>query len=143
MYDTDSIRQQIEEVWANAILEQTVNRQERANAYQVKKIMLKAHGVQSYFQIEFDPDLLAFSHEIEKLSEANPLGQILIAPLMIGILGHLAEALGQASPPTETEAKVEAPMDEDMFFAQHFTSSLSEALGSLPPVNKNRFDFNR
>jgi hypothetical protein len=131
MYDAESIRYQIEEVWADFTLAQTPDRQERANAYQTKKIMLKAHGVQSYFQIEFEPLMLALSHEIEKLTDARPLEQLLRAPLMIGVLGGLAESLGHVSLPSEEAPQVEAQMAEDMFFAQHFTASLSDALSGL------------
>ena len=131
MYDTNSIRQQIEELWSNFMLEQVLDRQERANAYQTKKIMLKAHGVQSYFQIEFEPLMLALSHEIEKLTEARPLEQVLSAPLMIGLLGGLAETLGHVSLEAEAAPEAEAQMGEDMFFAQHFTASLSDALSGL------------
>lgn len=142
MYDSDSIRKQLEEVWAASVLEQQLSRQERANAYQTKKIMLKAHGMQSYFEIEFAPRLLALSHEIEKLSDSHPLEQMLKAPVMIGLLGGLAEILGQVTLLGDEKADVEAHMDEEMFFTQHFTSSLSDALGGLQQ-KKNNLDFRR
>ena len=141
MYDTESIRYQIEEAWANQVVTQLLSRQERSNAYKIKKIMLQAHGSQSYFPIEFEPHLLALSHEIEKISTASrPLEQILIAPMMIGVLGAMAEVLGLVAAPTEEALEEERQMDEDMFFTQHFTSSLSDALGGLPAV-KAKKDF--
>jgi hypothetical protein len=142
MYDSESIRHQIAEAWAGHIVSQLASRQERANAYKVKKIMLQAHAAQSYFHIEFEPHLLALSHEISKISEERLLEQILLNPVMIGILGGQAEILGLVSAPSEDEEIKEELMDEDMFFTQHFTSSLSEALGSIQS-SKNRMDFNR
>lgn len=141
MYDTESIRYQIEEAWANHVVTHLLTRQERANAYKIKKIMLQAHAAQSYFQIEFEPHLLALSHEIEKLSaNSRPLEEMSIAPMMIGLLGGFAEVLGVVSAPTEEAVAEEKQMDEDMFFTQHFTASLSDALGGLPAM-KPKKDF--
>lgn len=137
MYDSDSIRQQLEEAWAASVIEQQPSRQERAHAYQTKKIMLKAHGVQAYFQVEFPPHFLALSHEIEKLSDSHPLEQMLKAPLMIGLLGGLAEILGQVSI-LDSEGPAEEPaMNEEMFFTQHFTTSLSDVIGGLQTRKKS------
>ncbi|MGE3728730.1 MAG: hypothetical protein AB7I41_24480 [Candidatus Sericytochromatia bacterium] len=139
MYDTESIRYQIEEAWANHVVAHLLSQQERANAYKIKKIMLQAHASQSYFEIEFEPHLLALSHEIEKLSSnSRPLEQIGVAPIMIGLLGGMAEILGLVSVPTDEEIAEEKQMDEDMFFTQHFTSSLSDALGGLPAMRPKK-----
>lgn len=131
MYDSDSIRRQLEEVWAKFIIEQTGTRLERANKYKTKKIMMRAHGVQAYYDIEFQPHFLALSHQMTNLADAKPFELLHQAPTMIGVLGALAEAMGLVEK-THAEPVQTAPaMEEDMFFAQHFSSSMSDALSGI------------
>lgn len=129
MYDSASIRRQLEEAWANYIIGETDTRRERANRYKTKKIIMQAHGARAYYDIEFPLEYLAMSHYPVLLSDINPLDNILDMPGMIGLWGAMAEVAGIVKGEVKEEVPEEEVMDEDMFFAQHFTSSLSEALG--------------
>ena len=129
MYDSASIRRQLEEAWANYILSETETRRERANRYKTKKIMMQAHGAKAYYDIDFPLSYLALAHHPVSLAEIQPLDYILEMPSMIGLWGAFAEVVGMVKKEVEEEVPDEEQMDEDMFFAQHFTSSLSDALG--------------
>lgn len=135
MYDANTLRRQIEEAWSNFIVQETESRRERATKYKTKKIMMQAHGVEAYYEIEFPLQYLALSHRLTPLTEIRPLEDLLESPLMIGVLGAIAELIGQVEQVQEEEEPEEAQMDEEMFFAQHFTSSLSDAVSGL---NKNK-----
>lgn len=132
MYDANSIRRQLEEVWANFIMEQNGTRRERANKYKTKKIMMRAQGMQAYYEIEFEQHYLALSHTIAELSDAKPFEMLVHTPHMIGVLGSMAEALGLVEKThQEPETVAPPPMQEDMFFAQHFTASLSDTMNGI------------
>jgi hypothetical protein len=131
MYDSNALRQQLEEVWAKFIVEQTGSRLERANKYKTKKIMMRAHGVQAYYDIEFQPGFLALSHELGTLAETKPFELLHADPTMIGMLGGIAEAMGLVEKTHEEPAAPAPVMEEDLFFAQHFTSSMSDALSGI------------
>lgn len=131
MYDTNSLRQQLEEVWANYIVDQSGTRLERANKYKTKKIMMRAHGVQAYYEIEFQSHFLALSYEIPNLADSHPFELLVDAPMMIGVLGALAEAMGLVEKTHQEPVHVAPVMEEDMFFAQHFNSSMSDALSGI------------
>lgn len=136
MYDTNTLRKQLEELWANFIVEQTGSRRERATKYKTKKIMMQAHGVRAYYQIDYPLAFLALSHHATDLKDLAPFALIIQTPTLIGSLGAVAEVIGlveqsQAAPVIEEEV-----MDEDMFFAQHFGSSMSDALNG---IRKNNF----
>ena len=131
MYDSNSLRQQLEEVWAKFIVEQSGTRLERANKYKTKKIMMRAHGVQAYYEIEFQPCFMALSYELGELADTRPFELLYEAPTMIGILGGLAEAMGLVEKTHEEPATPAPVMEEDLFFAQHFTSSMSDAISGI------------
>ena len=131
MYDANSLRQQLEQVWAGFIVEQTGTRLERANKYKTKKIMMRAHGQQAYYQIDFPPGFLALSHEPSVLADSQPFELLSAAPMMIGVLGALAEAMGLVEKTQEVQEAPAPQMEEDNFFAQHFTSSLSDAMSGI------------
>ncbi len=131
MYDSNSLRLQLEEAWAGFIVQQTGTRLERANKYKTKKIMMRAHGVQAYYDIEFQPQFLALSHELAALADAKPFELLHQAPTMIGVLGGLAEAMGLVEKTQEEPVTNADPMQEDLFFAQHFSSSLSDAMSGI------------
>lgn len=131
MYDSDSLRRQLEEVWAKFIVEQTGTRLERANKYKTKKIMMRAHGVQAYYDIEFPPHFLALSHQASALADTKPFELLSLAPAMIGVLGALAEAMGLVEQTHEAPAQAPPVMEEDHFFAQHFSSSLSDTMSGI------------
>ncbi len=136
MYDANTIRKQLEELWASFIVEQTGSRRERATKYKTKKIIMQAHGVRAYYQIDYPLAFLALSHDATDLKDLAPFALIMQAPTLIGSLGAAAEVLGlieasQAAPVIEEEI-----MDEEMFFAQHFGSSMSDTLSG---IRKNNF----
>lgn len=132
MYDANSIRRQLEEAWAGFIVDQADTRLERANKYKTKKIMMQAHGMQAYYQIEFQPHLLALSHQLSLLSEGRPFEMLADSPTMIGVLGAMAETMGLTEKTQQEPESAPAPaMEEDMFFAQHFTSSMSDAIDGI------------
>lgn len=139
MYNTHDIRQQLEQAWANFIIAETGSRRERANKYKTKKIMLRAHAVEAYYQIEFPLSFLAFSHQATPLAESRPFELILEAPEMIGVLGAMAEVMGLVEKSQEDPVQEEEVMDEDMFFAQHFSSSLSDAMSGIRKQKKGWF----
>ncbi|PKL76004.1 MAG: hypothetical protein CVV27_12515, partial [Candidatus Melainabacteria bacterium HGW-Melainabacteria-1] len=126
-----ALRQQLEEAWAGFIIQETGTRLERANKYKTKKIMMRAHGVKAYYDIEFQPGFLALSHELTCLSEARPFELLPDAPMMIGVLGAFAEAMGLVEKSHDAPAAPPPVMEEDLFFAQHFTTSLSDAVSGI------------
>jgi hypothetical protein len=131
MYDANTLRQQIETAWANFIVGESLSRQERANRYKTKKIIMQAHGHQAYFQIEFALEHQALSYELGRLADTRPFELIASAPLMIGVLGAMAEVMGQVQKIEEEPEPEAEPMAEDLFFAQHFSSSLSDAVSGI------------
>jgi hypothetical protein len=131
MYDANTLRFQIEQAWASFVLEETQTRQERANKYKTKKIIMRAHGNQAYYDIDFAVEHLALSYEMTRLADTRPFELLHANPLMIGVLGAMAEVMGMVKQ-IEQEAEPEPEvMAEDMFFAQHFTSSLSDAMSGI------------
>ena len=131
MYDAASLRQQLEQVWANFILEQTKTRRERANIYKTKKIMNRAHGVSAYYTMEFPIENMAFSYAPNPVVEAQPFDWMLEMPQLVGVWGATAEGMGETEAPKEDVVPEAEVMDEEDFFAQHFTSSLSDTLSSI------------
>lgn len=138
MYDANTLRRQIEESWANFIVHQTESRKERASRYKTKKIMIQAHGIEAYYEIDFPIEFISLSHSLTPLLEISPLDLILTSPMMIGGLGAVAQILGEVDKVEEEEVPEEEVMDEDMFFSQHFTSSLSDAVSG---INKKKPGF--
>lgn len=131
MYDAASLRQQLEQVWANFILQQTKTRRERANIYKTKKIMNRAHGVSAYYTMEFPVEYLAFSHVPSEVVDAKPFEWMLEKPELLGVWGATAEVMGEVEPEKEEVQPEVEVMEEEDFFAQHFTSSLSDTMSSL------------
>lgn len=131
MYDTDALRRQLEEAWASFILGENTSRQERANKYKTKKIMLRAHGVAAYYAFEFDDQEMALSHRDTPLGEFKPFESMLRYPGLIGLLGGAAEVMGLVAPSQDAPEPQAAEMEEDMFFAQHFTASMSDTLSGI------------
>lgn len=128
----DPLRQQILQLWSHMVTSDQPTRLEMTNKYRTKKIMLRVHG-HMYYDIVFESQHQALSHEIVELENSQPLEDIFTAPQMIGMLGALAEVKGEIAA-VEEEAKPEEKMEEDMFFEQHFTQSLSEALGNARQI---------
>ncbi len=131
MYDAASLRKQLEQVWANFILEQGKTRRERANLYKTKKIMNQAHGVDAYFDIEFKAEYLALSFWAQPLEEATPFVWMQEAPDLMGVWGAVAESMGAGANIVEDVKPEEEVMDEEDFFAQHFTTSLKDSISGL------------
>lgn len=131
MYDANTLRMQIETVWADFIVGETLSRQERANRYKTKKIIMQAHGHQAYFEIEFALAHQALSYELTRLADSRPFELIAAAPTMIGVLGAMAEVLGEVQKIAAEPEPEHEPMAEDLFFAQHFSSSLSDAMSGI------------
>ena len=137
MYDANALRRQLEEAWADFILGENTSRQERANKYKTKKIMLRAHGVAAYYEFEFEDMELALSHRDTPLVEFKPFELMLSHPGLLGLLGGAAEVMGLVAPSQDVpEPQVEA-MEEELFFAQHFTASMSDTLSGIR--NKSRW----
>lgn len=143
MYDSKTLRKQILQAWSEFILSQIIEPRERANRYKTKKIMLRAHGVKSYFDFDFPIEYMALSYWVTPLEDSDPLGLIPVDPNMMGILGAQAEVVGQVEAPVEEEVPEEEVMDEEMFFAQHFTQSLSDAVGGGDQRSSGGFNFSR
>ena len=131
MYDAASLRQQLEQAWADFILQQTKSRRERANIYKTKKIMNQAHGVAAYYTMDFPVEHTAFSYVPSPIAEANPFDWMTEMPQLMGVWGAVAEAMGEVEHVEETVVPEVEVMEEEDFFAQHFTSSLSDAMSSL------------
>lgn len=138
MYDANTIRRQIEESWAHFIEQQTESRKERASRYKTKKIMIQAHGIAAYYDIDFPLQFLALSHNLTPLIEISPLEKIAAFPMMIGGLVAVAQILGDVAQVQEEELPEAVQMDEEMFFSQHFTASLSDAVSG---INKKKPGF--
>lgn len=137
MYDTDALRRQLEEAWADFILGENTSRQERANKYKTKKIMLRAHGIAAYYHFEFEDRALSLSHRDTPLAEFKPFELMLVSPGLVGLLGGVAEVMGLVAPSQEVPEPETEAMEEDMFFAQHFTASMSDTLSGIR--NKSRW----
>jgi len=136
MYDANTIRKQLEALWASFIIEQTGSRRERATKYKTKKILMQAHGVRAYYEIDYPLAFLALSHQATDLKDLAPFALITQQPTLIGSLGAVAEVMGLIAPSQEAPVVEEEVMDEEMFFAQHFGSSMSDALHG---IRKNNF----
>ena len=128
MYDAASLRRQLEQAWADFIIEQNKSRRERANVYKTKKIMNQAHGVEAYFEIEFDVRYQAFSFYHGQPEHAAPFDWMQEKPELMGLWGAHAETVGTVEIPVEEELPAAEVMDEADFFAQHFTQSLGDAI---------------
>lgn len=128
--------------WLNLIQEQNLSREERANKYHTKKVMLKAHGSQAYYEIQFSADFMAYCHCITPFQQQNPWPDMLEKPELLGVVADLMDELSKYEPmSTEIPALAPRPVVVERDLSQGL-SDLSSALGQYKKSTKgDPFNF--
>lgn len=128
--------------WLNLMQGQELSREERANKYHTKKVMLKAHGNQAYYDIQFPLEQTVYCHVISPLQCHDPLAEMQLKPELVGMLADLLEEIHKYEPGlTEIPAPPPRPITIERDLTQGLTD-LSSALGQYKKKNSgDPFNF--